>query len=154
MTYPFGRGWARAMPYLGMAVGMLLYVAFSFGPSLATVVFSFTNISGVPDAAWSFIGLANYKEFFSSLTLPDSDVVGALQRTLIFSAAVTSIQNALSLLIASLLNARIRGRMVVRALVLDVPRRSDLLPQTLFSTPDAGRAERITQGSGDVRHAP
>jgi raffinose/stachyose/melibiose transport system permease protein len=100
-----------------MAVGMLLYIMFGFGPSLATVVFSFTNISGVPDAAWSFIGLANYKEFFSELTLPDSDVLGALQRTLIFSAAVTSIQNALSLLIASLLNARIRGRLVVRALV-------------------------------------
>jgi raffinose/stachyose/melibiose transport system permease protein len=51
MTYPFGRGRARAIPYVAMAVGMLLYVVFGFGPSLATVVFSFTNISGVPDAA-------------------------------------------------------------------------------------------------------
>jgi raffinose/stachyose/melibiose transport system permease protein len=100
-----------------MGIGMLLYVVFAFGPSLATIVFSFTNISGVPGAGWSFIGLANYQEFFTSLTLPDSDALGALQRTLIFAAAVTTIQNALSLLIASLLNARLRGRLVVRALV-------------------------------------
>lgn len=116
-TYPFGRGWARAIPYVSMAAGMLLYIVFGFGPSLATIVFSFTNISGVPDAGWSFIGLANYQEFFTSLALPDSDALGALQRTLIFAAAVTSIQNALALLVASLLNGRLRGRLVVRALV-------------------------------------
>lgn len=117
MTYPFGRGRARAIPYACMGVGMLLYVVFGFGPSLATIVFSFTNISGVPGAKWSFLGLANFQEFFTSLTLPDSDAMGALQRTLIFAASVTMIQNALSLLIASLLNARLRGRMVVRAIV-------------------------------------
>ncbi len=116
-TYPFGRGWARAAPYVGMAMGMLLFIVFGFGPSLATVGFSFTNISGVPGAAWSFIGLANYKEFFASLALPDSDALGALQRTLIFAAAVTGIQNVLSLLVASLLNTHIRGRLFVRALV-------------------------------------
>ncbi|HWE64331.1 MAG TPA: sugar ABC transporter permease [Chloroflexota bacterium] len=115
--YPFGRGWARATPYVCMAVGMLVFVVFAFGPSLATVVFSFTDISGVPDTSWHFIGLANYQEFFSTLTLPDSLILPALQHTLVFAASVTLIQNALALLVASLLNAHLRGRVFVRALV-------------------------------------
>jgi raffinose/stachyose/melibiose transport system permease protein len=115
--YPFGRGWARATPYVCLAVGMLVFVVFLLGPSLATVVFSFTDISGVPDTPWHFIGLANYREFFSTLTLPDSLVLPALEHTLIFAASVTIIQNGLALLIASLLNARIHGRVFVRALI-------------------------------------
>src|SRR5579859_1633657 len=114
-TYPFGRGWTRSLPYVTMGLGMLLFVVFGFGPSLATVFLSFTNISGVPDAPWSLVGLANYQEFFDSLTLPDSNALPSLERTLIFAAAVTLIQNALSLLIAALLNGRLRGRMLVRA---------------------------------------
>src|SRR5579872_3205102 len=110
--YPFGRGWARATPYMAMAVGMLVFVVFVLGPSLATAVFSFTNISGVPNAPWSFIGLGNYREFFDTLTLPDNDLLPALQHTLVFAACVTIIQNALALLVASLLNAPVRGRVV------------------------------------------
>src|SRR5579864_8101940 len=115
--YPFGRGWARATPYACLALGMLVFVLFALGPSLATVVFSFTNISGVPDASWSFIGLGNYQEFFNSLSLPDTDALPGLERTLIFAASVTIIQNILSLLVASLLNARLHGRVPVRALI-------------------------------------
>jgi raffinose/stachyose/melibiose transport system permease protein len=96
---------------------MLTFVVFSFGPSLATVVFSFTDISGVPDTPWHFIGLANYREFISTLTLPDNQALPALVHTLIFAASVTIIQNALALAVASLLNARLRGRVFVRALI-------------------------------------
>ena len=115
--YPFGRGWARATPYICLALGMLVFVIFGLGPSLATIVFSFTNISGVPDAPWSFVGLSNYKEFFDSLSLPDTDALPGLERTLVFAAAVTIIQNALALLVASLLNTDVRGRVFVRALI-------------------------------------
>jgi len=117
VTYPFGRGWARAVPYASMGLGMLIFLVFGFGPSLATAALSFTNITGVPGGSWSFIGLANYQRVIDNLTTPDSEVLDALKHTLVFCTCVTIIQNTLSLLIAAVLNARPRGHLFARALV-------------------------------------
>lgn len=144
--FPFGRGRSRVTPYLCMAAGMLLFLLFDFGPALATAFFSFTNISGVPDTSWSFIGLGNYREFFNSLSLADNNLLPALKRTLIFAASVTLIQNALALLVASLLNARLRGQLAVRAItfmptVLGVTVIG--LTWTLVFNPVGGPAEQV-----------
>lgn len=115
MTYPFGRGWARSLPYVGLFAGMSLYLIFGFGPSLATAILSLTDISGVPGQPFHFIGLQNYGQF---LFAPDArDNVDALVRTIVFSVSVTALQTILALLIAVLLNAKLRGRTSVRALV-------------------------------------
>jgi len=114
MNYPFGRGWTRAFPYLGLLPALLLYTLFLVGPSLSTIVLSFTNISGVPDTPWQFIGTANYREFFSPALSRDN--LDALGRTFIFCISVTLIQNAIALLLAVILNTRLMGHLFFRAL--------------------------------------
>ncbi len=115
MNYTFGRGWARWAPYLGLLPAIVLFVTFFLGPSLATIVLSFTDISGVPGLPWKFIGLANYVEFFTSGNARDN--WAALVRTLIFCLSVTVIQNAVALLLAIILNTRLKGHMFFRGLV-------------------------------------
>lgn len=112
---PFGgkrRGW---VPYLGMLPGIGLFVLFVLGPSLATAVLSLTTISGVPNVPWSFIGLQNYREYFTSGASHDNLV--ALGHTVIFCLSVTLIQNALALALALLLNTKLPGRTFVRSVV-------------------------------------
>jgi raffinose/stachyose/melibiose transport system permease protein len=36
---------------------------FAVGPSLATVVFSLTNVTGVSGATWNWVGVNNYTDF-------------------------------------------------------------------------------------------
>ena len=43
MTYHFGRGWSRWVPYLLLFPGIFFYVVIALGPSLATAVYSFTD---------------------------------------------------------------------------------------------------------------
>ncbi len=64
--YPFGKGAARLMPYLLLSIPVLLYLLLGFGPSMVTVLFSFTNASGVPGQTWNFVGFENYMTFFTS----------------------------------------------------------------------------------------
>ncbi len=51
MTYLFGRGASRAVPYGLLLPGLLLYLLFALGPSLATVVYSLTDTNGLTPAA-------------------------------------------------------------------------------------------------------
>ena len=97
-----------------MLPGLLHYFLFRLIPSGATAVISFTDISGVPNTPWSFIGLDNYKEFFF-LQNP-RDLQNSLLRTLIYSFSVTFIQNALALFVATVVNNKLlRGRNLYRA---------------------------------------
>lgn len=108
--------WKKWVILLGMAPAVLFYLIFGIYPSLMTAVYSFTDISGVPNAAWKFIGLANYKEFF--LLQNYRDTVDTLVRTLVFSFSVTLIQNFFALLVAVLLNDKaLKGRNFYRAIV-------------------------------------
>lgn len=112
----FGRrGWTRFLPFLGMLPALALYGLFSLGPSLATVFLSLTDISGVPDDPWHFIGLANYHEFFFLTNARDNLI--ALGHTLLFACVVTLLQNALGLLLAIVLQQKIRGRTFYRAVI-------------------------------------
>lgn len=112
----FGRrGWTRFLPFLGMLPALALYGLFSLGPSLATVFLSLTDISGVPDDPWHFIGLANYHEFFFLTSARDNLI--ALGHTLLFACVVTLLQNALGLLLAIVLQQKIRGRTFYRAVI-------------------------------------
>src|SRR5260370_8039623 len=89
---------------------MSLYLIFALGPSLSTVVFSFTNVSGIPGTPWKWVGFDNYTEFLTGPAARDN--WAAVERTLEFCAAVTLIQNALGLLVAVTLNRRLRVHLV------------------------------------------
>ncbi len=115
MTYHFGRGWARFIPYLLLLPGVIFYLVIALLPSLATSLYSFTDATGWQGAPMHWLGLENYKEFLF-MGQASKDNLDALGRTLVFCFFVTTIQFALGLLAAVVLNQRLRGTNVFRTL--------------------------------------
>lgn len=113
---PFGTRRTRELvPWLGIAPGLLIFLLFTFLPACAVLVFSFTNLSGVPNVAWGFVGWENYDRFlFSGESAANLQVI---QRTLGFMAALVVVQNLIALGVAVLLNRGIRGAAFFRAVV-------------------------------------
>ena len=106
----------KQMILLGLLPGMLLYILFRVGPSVATFVFSFTDISSIPGAAVHFIGLDNYKEILFQANARDT--LQALVRTIEFSFFTTVIQTAISLFLAIILCKKfVRGKNFYRAVI-------------------------------------
>jgi raffinose/stachyose/melibiose transport system permease protein len=108
INYHFGRGKARLAPYLLLLPGILIYLLISLGPSIATAGYSFTDATGIRGAPIHFIGLENYREFLL-MGQASRDNYGALVRTVIFCFFVTSIQFGLGLILALLVNQKLRG---------------------------------------------
>jgi ABC-type sugar transport system permease subunit len=108
VNYQFGRGKARLVPYLLLLPGILFYVVIMLGPSIATSVYSFTDASGIKGAAINWVGLQNYREFLF-MGQASRDNYAALGRTLIFSFFVTTIQFTFGLLLALLVNQKLKG---------------------------------------------
>lgn len=115
MAYHFGRGRAKLVPYLLLLPGILLYLVIALGPSLATGVFSFTDATGIRGAPIHWIGWENYREFLF-MGQASRDNYAALGRTLIFCFFVTTIQFGLGLLVALLVNQRLKGTNFFRTL--------------------------------------
>ncbi len=114
-NYLFGGGWRRALPVLLLLPAFLLYVLIALGPSIATGVYSFTDATGIRGAPVNWVGFDNYREFLFR-GLASRDNIAALQRTLIFMFFVTTIQFAFGLIVALILNQKLRGRTVFRTL--------------------------------------
>ncbi len=114
-SYLFGRGWQRWTPLFLLLPGFGLYLVMAVGPSVATAVYSFTDATGIKGAPVNWIGFDNYDEFLFR-GLASRDNIAALQRTLIFSVLVTTIQFGLGLLLALLLNQKLKGRTFFRTL--------------------------------------
>lgn len=108
VNYHFGRGRARWAPYLLLLPGILFYLVISLGPSIATAGYAFTDATGIKGAPINWVGLANFKEFLF-MGQASLDNYGALGRTLIFCVAVTTIQFTLGLIVALIVNQKVRG---------------------------------------------
>lgn len=101
---------------LGILPAVFFYLLMGLGPSIATAVFSFTDISGVANTPWKFIGLENYKEFFFKENT--RDLLQIVRNTIWFCLAVTFLQNAIALPVALALNSRIiRAKNFFRAVI-------------------------------------
>ncbi|RJQ41117.1 MAG: sugar ABC transporter permease [Anaerolineaceae bacterium] len=89
----------------------LVYFIFFFLPAISILPMSFTewSIIGTP----KFVGLANFKSIFSNRFF-----VQALSNTFIYTILVTVILTVLGLLLAVLLNQKLRGRVIVRTIVI------------------------------------
>ena len=114
MTYHFGRGWSRMVPYLLLGPGILFYFIIALGPSLATSVYSFTDAT-LPGAPVHWIGLENYREFLF-MGQASMDNVWVLWRTLVFCFFVTTIQFTLALVVSVIINQKLAGRNIFRTL--------------------------------------
>jgi raffinose/stachyose/melibiose transport system permease protein len=116
-SYLFGSEgrWSRLTPLYLLVPGVLLYFIIALGPSMATAVLSFTDISGLRGATFDWIGLDNYREFLFE-GLASRDNIAATGRTLLFSVVVTFVQFTLGLILALLVNQKLKGRTFFRTL--------------------------------------
>ena len=110
-SYPLGGQRNRYMPLLFLLPGLLLYLIIAFGPSLATIGYSFTDATGLRGLPVNWVGFENYDRFLFRGAASTNNLE-ALQRTLIFSFFVTTIQFGLGLaqLIANGLLSGLRRR--------------------------------------------
>jgi len=115
MRYVFGRGKSKWIPVLLLVPGMFFYFLVALGPSLATTVFSFTDVTGIRGIPVNWIGFKNYEEFLL-LGTASRDNLDALLRTLKFCVLVSTIQFVLGLFVAVLLNQRLKGTSFFRIL--------------------------------------
>ena len=105
---------AGVWPYICLLPAVLVFALFELLPSLATAVFSLTDYTGLPHTPINWVGLQNFHDLLlGSRTL----ITRALTVTAIFSTSVTLIQNGAAVLVAWLLNATYRGRVIVRSFV-------------------------------------
>lgn len=101
---------------LGILPALLFQIIMGVIPSVTTFILSFTDISGVKNVAWKFIGLANYREFFFQQS--HRDLMQVLINTVVFCIAVTLIQNILALPIALAVNSTlIKGKNFCRSVI-------------------------------------
>ena len=92
-----------ASPFL---VGLVLWVAI---PTIASLVLSFTNFSGMGDLVW--LGLGNFER---ALTI-DSKFFPSWQRTINYAIVSLPVSVAAPLLLAMLVNQKVWGRNFFRA---------------------------------------
>ena len=105
---------AGIWPYVCLAPALLVFALVEIIPALATAVFSLTDYTALPNTPINFVGLENYNALLlGSRTL----ITKALQVSLVFSIAVTVLQNGFAVLVAWLLNTTLRGRILVRSVV-------------------------------------
>ncbi len=90
-------GWLFTLP------SMAVLLMFTFLPAIIVIVLSLFDTNLVGQMDW--VGLGNFKALFTS-----GDFWGSIGRTLYFTVGSVPVAVALSLLIAVLLNAKVRGR--------------------------------------------
>jgi len=95
---------ALRMRLIAFTAPALFFVTiFIFVPFFMTIYYSFTDWDGVRSA--QFIGVDNYTRFFNDL-----NATRALRFTLAYAAAFVVLINVLSILLASLLDSKIKGK--------------------------------------------
>lgn len=141
---PFGTQRTRKfIPWASIAIPGAGWLLFGLYPSIATIVYSFTQYSGLPGTPLNFCGLCNYTAAFSSLS---GEVWSAVKVTLVYVIGVTLVQNAVGLGLALLLNRPGRSYAVYRALIFMPQIFSVAVIGAIFSLlldPFSGPAEKI-----------
>ena len=111
----FGKGRKSLIPWLLLLPGLGFYLLIGVGPSLATGLYAFTDATGVRGIPVHWIGFDNFYDFLFAGNR-SRDNIAALKRTLIFMVLVTFIQFGIGLLMALLVNQKLRGRLLFRTL--------------------------------------
>ncbi|MGZ8997028.1 MAG: carbohydrate ABC transporter permease [Rhodospirillales bacterium] len=99
--------------WLFLAPTLIALVMVGLWPLTRTLWLSLTDARLGDAAAASFIGFANYR-----LLLGDAEWWNAVRNTLIFAASSVAIETVLGIVFALVMNARFRGRGLVRAAIL------------------------------------
>lgn len=98
-----GIGWAMLTP------AVVLMIVFLIIPILLTFGLAFTNARLISPVPAKFIGIDNFVRLFGSATFWKS-----LLNTVIFAVVIVPLQSALALVLAVLVNAKVRGTNIFR----------------------------------------
>jgi raffinose/stachyose/melibiose transport system permease protein len=88
---------------------LVVYAAIVLYPSATGVWYAFTDWAGI-GAEKKFVGLGNFRDL-----LHDDRALGSLKNTLLLTVAIIVVQNGIGLLLALGVHARIKTRIVLRA---------------------------------------
>ena len=114
--YPLYQKRAKEItPYLILLPALVIFLLFQVIPSIATVVFSFTDITRTGYREVKFVGLDNYLEFFRRATFRDKGI--AIKNSIVFTVVVVVLQNTIGLIVALVLNKHWKGRSFFRATI-------------------------------------
>jgi ABC-type sugar transport system permease subunit len=103
------REWLTFLAFVGPNIG--LFVVFTYAPLIRNLLLSFQDYNTFTDEG-EFIGLSNFTD-----VLTDSQTGVILRNTVVFTIAVVGIILLLGLLVAMLLNQKLRFRNGVRSLI-------------------------------------
>lgn len=102
---------AEMMPYVLMVVpALVIFVTFFILPLLFTARYSFFNWTNYSKEI-TFAGLTNYKKLFSDRTLATG-----IKNTLTYAVATVLLQSLIALPISAILNTKLKGRNIYRAI--------------------------------------
>jgi raffinose/stachyose/melibiose transport system permease protein len=90
---------------------LLILILFTVWPLLSGIQLSFTNWDGYSPTKL-FVGLSNYVTMFK-----DHNFATVLVNTLIYGVGSTIVQQVIGLALALLLNSKIKGRNIMRAVI-------------------------------------
>lgn len=110
--FPFPSRWSTRISF---TAGLTLLTVFGLVPAVAIIVVSFTDLRGLPGLPIDWVGFHNYVSFFSPAKRGDS--FNALRNTMVFAVVTTVVQIVVALGIAVLLNRKLIGRNLYRAVV-------------------------------------
>ncbi|MGM1063825.1 carbohydrate ABC transporter permease [Saccharothrix sp. Mg75] len=99
---------SRSAPWWFLAPGLAFFAFAVLVPSAQGAGYAFTDWDGISPAP-EFVGLDNFRAL-----LEDGTARSALLTTLLAASAITVVQNAIGLLLALGVNARIKSRTVLR----------------------------------------
>ncbi|MFB9526031.1 carbohydrate ABC transporter permease [Nonomuraea roseola] len=99
---------ALSPSWLFAAPALLVYAVVVLYPSVAGVLYAFTDWSGIGEGM-SFVGAANFRAI-----LEDEQAMGSLGNTLLLTLAIVVVQNGLGLLLALGVHAKLRSRALLR----------------------------------------
>lgn len=97
------------MFYLFISPWFLIFITLGLVPLLTGLYFSFTNYTGFNYDHLRFVGLNNFKNVFT-----DNDAMYALGRTMLITIIYVPISTIIGLLLAILLNNKLRGTSLYR----------------------------------------
>jgi len=108
------------LAWLLLAPALLVLVGVAGWPLLRSLWFSLTDASISDAGAVNFVGLSNYLSYDGEWNglLADPDWWRSVRNTFLFAAVSVTLETALGLGFALILNAHFRGRWLVRAIIL------------------------------------
>ncbi|MEU4234526.1 sugar ABC transporter permease [Nonomuraea sp. NPDC026600] len=101
---------ALSPSWLFAAPALVVYAAVVLYPSLAGMLYAFTDWSGI-GADKSFVGLANFQAL-----LHDDQAMDSIGNTLLLTVAIVVVQNGVGLLLALGVHAKLKSRALLRVI--------------------------------------